>query len=130
MDIKFEDLKAKFGNKAKEYANDKQKTQKLVNDAIKKAKKKGPLEEIWDNIQLLFQLVKDWSTGKYTQIPVKSIIAIIIGLLYFVSPVDLIPDFLPGGLIDDAFVLGLIIKQIKTDLDEYKECLEREIEEL
>lgn len=124
MDINFEDLKTKFGKKAKEYANDKKKTQELVDEAMKKAKKKGPLEEIWDNIQLLFRLVKDWSTGRYTQIPLGSIIAIIIGLLYFVSPIDLIPDFLPGGLVDDALVLSLIIKQINSDLEQYKEWLE------
>ena len=128
MDIKFEYLKEKFGKKAKEYANDKKKTQNLVNEAIKKADNKGPLEEIWDNIQLIFQLVKDWSTGKYTQIPIGSIIAIIIGLLYFVSPIDLIPDFIPGGLVDDAFVLSLIIKQIKSDLDMYKIWLERPLD--
>lgn len=124
MRIKFEDLKDKFGKKAKEYANDKEKTQELVNDAINKAKKKGPLVESWDNIQLIFRLVKDWSTGKYTQIPTGSIITIIIGILYFVLLVDLIPDFLPGGLIDDAFVLGLIIKQVRADFDNYKEWIE------
>ena len=51
----------------------------------KKLKKKVPLEEMWDNIQLIFGLVKDWSTGEYTEIPIGSIIVIIIGLLYFVS---------------------------------------------
>jgi len=45
-------------------------------------------------------------------------------LLYFVSPIDFVPDFLPGGLIDDAFVLSLIIRQIKTDLYKYKEWKE------
>jgi len=129
VDIKFEDLKEKFGKKAKEYANDKKKTQNLVNEAIKKAKNKGPLEEIWDNIQLIFQILKDWSTGKYTQIPIGSIVAIIIGLLYFVSPIDLIPDFIPGGLVDDVFVLSLIIKQIKSDLDLYKIWLERSLDD-
>ena len=58
-------------------------------------------------IKLLFGIVGDWATGKYTEIPTGAIIAII-GLLYFVSPIDLIPDFLPRGLIDDAVVLGLM----------------------
>lgn len=124
MDINFEDLKTKFGKKAKNYANDKRKTQRLVRDAMKKAKKTGPFEEIWDKVQLLFGIAKDWSAGEYTEVPTGTIIAIIIGLLYFVSPIDLIPDFLPGGLIDDALVLGLIFKQVNSDLDKYKEWLE------
>lgn len=129
MDINFEDLKTKFGKKAKDYANDKKKTQKLVRDAMKKAKKTGPFEEIWDKVQLLFGIVKDWSSGEYTEVPTGTIIAIIIGLLYFVSPIDLIPDFLPGGIIDDALVLGLIFKQVNNDLDKYKEWLEERLEE-
>lgn len=83
-------------------------------------KKKGPLEEIWDNIQLLFGMVKDWISGEYKEIPVGSIVVIIMGLLYFVSPVDIIPDFIPGGLVDDALVLGLVIKQVKSDIEKYK----------
>lgn len=129
MDINFEDLKTKFGKKAKNYANDKKKTQRLVQDAMKKAKKAGPFEEIWDKVQLLFGIVKDWSSGEYTEVPTGTIIAIIIGLLYFISPIDLIPDFLPGGLIDDALVLGLIFKQVNSDLDKYKEWLEERLEE-
>ncbi|MDW5299524.1 MAG: YkvA family protein [Sedimentibacter sp.] len=124
MDINFDDISKMFGKKAKEYAGDKEKTSKLLRDAAKKAndleKKKGPLEEIWYNIQLLFGMVKDWISGEYKAIPVGSIVVIIIGLLYFVSPVDIIPDFIPGGLVDDALVLGLVIKQVKSDIDKYK----------
>lgn len=89
---------------------------------MKKAKNKGPLEEVWDYLMIIFSLIKDWINGEYREIPNGSIIAIMIGLIYFVSPVDIIPDFIPGiGLLDDAIVLGLIIKQVKADLDKYKE---------
>lgn len=95
----------------------------MVNDAFVKAKKfekkKGPLEEIWDSIQLLFGLIKDWASGDYKDVPIGSIILIIIGILYFVSPIDIVPDFFPGGIIDDAVVLGLVIKQLSSDLDKY-----------
>lgn len=124
MHVDFDEIKNKFGGKAKEYSEDKKKAKKLLDEAIKKANKKGPLEEIWDNLQLLFGIVKDWVSGDYKEVPIGSIIAIIIGLLYFVSPVDIVPDFIPGGLVDDAIVLGLIIKQVKSDLDKYKEWLE------
>lgn len=124
MNINFDEVKEKFGGKAKEYSQDKKKAKKLLDEAVKKANKKGPLEEIRDNLQLLFGIVRDWISGDYKDIPVGSIIAIIIGLLYFVSPVDIIPDFIPGGLIDDAVVLGLVIKQVKSDLDKYKDWLD------
>lgn len=122
MNINLEDIKQRFGGKAKEYAADKKRTQRLLDDAVKKAKakKKGPLEELGENLQLLFGIIRDWASGKYTEVPIGSIVAIIIGLLYFVSPVDLIPEFIPGGLVDDAVVLGLIIKQVSSDLERYK----------
>ena len=43
MEIKWDDVKNKFGKKAKDYANDKNKAQKLVDEAKKKAKKEGAI---------------------------------------------------------------------------------------
>lgn len=124
MQIGLDKATEMFGGKAKEYAKNKKKTRKLVDEALKKASKKGPLEEIWDGVQLLFGIVKDWANGSYTEVPVGSIIAILVGIVYFVSPIDLVPDFIVGvGLLDDAMVLGLVIKQVKSDLDRYEEWL-------
>lgn len=128
MNIEFEDVKARFGEKAKEYANDKDKAKKLVDDAMKKAKrekgKKGPIEEIWEKVQLLFGMVKDWASGEYKEVPKGSIIIILIAILYFVNPFDAIPDVIPvAGFVDDVFVLGLVINQVSSDIEKYKEWL-------
>lgn len=128
MNINFEDVKAKFGDKAKEYANDKNKAKKLVYEAMKKANqekgKKGPIDDVWEKIQLLFGLVKDWATGEYKDVPIKSIVIIIVAILYFLNPIDLIPDAILGiGLADDAFVLGLVFKQVSCDLETYEAWL-------
>jgi len=40
----------------------------------------------------------------------------IIELLYFVSPIDIVPDFLPARFVDDVLVLGLVFKQVGSDL--------------
>lgn len=129
--MQFDESKAKsdlegFKNKAQEYANDPEKTKKLLNDAVKKADNlKGPLEKIWDDLQLMFGIVKDWITGEYKEVPIGSIIAIIAAVLYFVSPIDLIPDLIPvAGFIDDIFVIGLVINQVRADLYKYKEWKE------
>jgi hypothetical protein len=74
MDINFDDIKKRFGKKAKEYSGDKVKTKSLLDDAIKKAKKKGPFEEMWESLQLLFGIVKSWIDGSYTEIPTGSLI--------------------------------------------------------
>ena len=54
--------------------------------------------------------------------PFRSISTAAIGgaLLYFISPIDLIPDFIPIlGFTDDAAVLALCLKLCRDDVLEY-----------
>ena len=39
-----------------------------------------------------------------------------LGLLYLVSPLDVLPDFLPGGFVDDAAVIGFILRKLRGEL--------------
>lgn len=129
MEISLKDIQKKLGKKAREYANDKEKTAKLIIDASNKAErldKSGPMEILYERLQLLFGIVKDWSNGTYKEVPKGSIVIIIIGLIYFLSPIDLISDFIPGGYVDDALVLALVFKQVSSDLEKYKDWKLRE----
>ncbi len=112
----------KYKNRAEEYLNDREKATTLLDSAREKAeKKKGPLHEAWENIQLFFSIFDDWIKGRYKVVPFKSIAMITVGIIYFVIPTDLIPDFIVGlGYGDDAAVLVFIIKQISNDLADYK----------
>jgi len=112
----------RYQKKADEYLNDKEKATKLLDSAKEKAeKRKGPLHDAWENIQLFFSVFEDWIKGRYKKIPVRSIIMITVGIIYFVMPLDLIPDFLIGlGFADDAAVLVFVFKQISNDLEDYK----------
>ena len=115
--------KEKWESRAKEYMDDKGKAKALLKNAKNKAEKSknGPIEEFWDRLQQLFQLFKNWINGSYKEIPAASLFMLIVGLVYFVTPIDIVPDFIAGlGLFDDAAVLGLIIKQLNGDLESYK----------
>jgi uncharacterized membrane protein YkvA (DUF1232 family) len=113
---------SKSKTKASALINDKEKAKEKIEEAFKKANaNKADLQSVWSQFELLLSLVKDYFNGNYKDIPKKSIIAIIAGILYFLSPVDLIPDFILGfGLIDDVFIIGLVIKQVAKDLEKYK----------
>jgi uncharacterized membrane protein YkvA (DUF1232 family) len=119
---KLEEGYKKFESKAKEYIKKPEKTDVLLKDAGKKADDhKGSLSEIWDSLQLLFDLVGAWRRGEYRKIPTRSIVTIIASIIYFVSPIDLIPDFLIGlGIVDDAAVIGFVLKQISVDLESFR----------
>ncbi len=112
----------RYKNRADEYLNDKEKALNLLDSAKEKAeRRKGPLHDAWEKIQLFFSIFEDWIKGRYKVIPFRSIAMITVGLIYFVIPTDLIPDFIVGlGFGDDAAVLVFIIKQISNDLEDYK----------
>ncbi|KDR96735.1 Uncharacterized membrane protein YkvA, DUF1232 family [Peptoclostridium litorale DSM 5388] len=114
---------AKYRRRASQYANDREKSKELLAVAMKKAIKSrnGALEEVWGNLVLLFEMFRDWISGKYNSVPMNSIIMIIGALLYFVAPMDVIPDFIMGmGIVDDAAVISILIKKISSDIEKYK----------
>jgi len=76
---------------------------------------KGFVKKIPD----IFRMVKMWRKGEY---PVKSIDLILplIGLLYVISPIDIIPDFIiVAGVIDDIAVLSLAIPKLIKEVDKF-----------
>ena len=66
-------------------------------------------------------MLKDFFTKKYIEVPVGTITAIAGSLLYVLSPIDIIPDFILGvGYIDDAAIITLCMNFVKSDLEKYK----------
>ena len=66
-------------------------------------------------------MVKDYYSRKYTEVPWHVISSIGAALLYVLSPIDLIPDFIPFiGYIDDAAVIAFCLNQVRSEVDKYK----------
>ncbi len=116
-----EQLKKKE-NVAQDYINNPEKLRDLLEKGTKKASSiKGPLDEFANTLKLLFLLVRDWLNGSYKTIPVGSLLVIVGALIYFLSPIDLIPDFLPIiGLSDDVIVVAVAYRQVKSDIEKYR----------
>lgn len=108
--------------KANEYLKDKKKSSSLLKKAVQKANThQGTLGDTWEKLQLMFGVLKDWISGNYREIPTRSLLMIILGIVYFVSPVDGVFDYIPLlGLADDAAVAGFVISQVSIDLERYK----------
>lgn len=114
---------SRWQKKAIKYINDPTEARRLLNEAVNKASlnRTGPLNDIWDSLQTLFSLIKDWISGDYRGVPFKALLLILAGIVYFVTPIDIIPEFIVGlGLLDDAVILGWIISQIGKELDDYR----------
>ena len=80
------------------------------------------LGRLFEDIKLLFLLIRDYWKGVYRDVSIWSILVFSIGIIYIISPIDIIPDFNLGiGQIDDAVVLFLCLNFLEKDLYKYRE---------
>ena len=91
-------------------------------DEIKKLfKRVKVLAKYCNDLCEIFELLRDRVAGIYMETPWTTIAALTGALIYVLSPIDLILDFIPGiGFLDDAIVIGLAIKLALSDLEKYR----------
>ncbi len=104
-------------------ASDRNRVWRLVQDALAKAyRNRRWLFMVWGDLVVLCRLVAAWSSGEYRSLPWKSLVLALAGILYFLNPIDLSPDVIPGiGFLDDAGMLALVVNSIRNDLRRYLE---------
>ncbi|HEX2786943.1 MAG TPA: YkvA family protein [Ignavibacteria bacterium] len=91
-----------------------------VIDAKEDKVKREKLFKLFDQVKLGMQMMKDFKAKRYTQVPWRTVGLITAALLYFINPLDIIPDILPiFGYTDDAVAFAAIFKSIQTDLKNY-----------
>ena len=81
------------------------------------------LMKVWNDLKLMINLIIDYVKGDYTNVPWNTIAAITGAIIYFVSPIDVIPDFIPVvGYVDDLTVIKFTLDLVSEDLIKYKQC--------
>ena len=98
-----------------------QKLNQLLDRALKKSEgRRGRLAEVWDSLRACLRLLRAYANGSYREIPWDSLVSIVAAVIYFVMPLDMIPDFiLSFGLIDDVALIGWILSTVKSDVDRF-----------
>ena len=77
------------------------------------------------DVPVMCSLLYNYVNKKYTEVPIGSIMAIISALTYFISPVDMIPDAVPGlGYMDAAAVITACLALVHSNLAEYQKWRE------
>jgi uncharacterized membrane protein YkvA (DUF1232 family) len=107
---------------AETYAGDPKRLRKLVEDAVGKINviPRGPFAETWPYLMAMIRVIRDHQQGEYRDLSAPKLLIIIAAIIYFVSPFDVIPDWIPVlGHIDDAFVISLALKSVRADLDTF-----------
>ena len=116
----------KFLQTAEGYIRQPTRLKKLLTDAYAKASEKNDVgtlaHEAWDTLQTMFRLIKASMSGEYTGVPGTTVAAAVAVLIYFLSPIDLIPDFIPVlGLLDDVALVAWFSTTLKGEMDKFHE---------
>lgn len=123
---KMEEINRQTNSRAADYLKDMNKLKNLLKRAENKAKDKeadkGFVQETWESLKTMFELVKAYIKGDYRNIPYGSLLMIVGAILYFVMPLDAIPDAVVAlGFTDDAAVIALTFRKVKKDIDKFVE---------
>lgn len=122
----------KFYEKAKKIIDDKDKVKEVLAKAKKIFKKLSNiplLGRYLNDIAMLCDMISDYIDKSYTVVPIATIICILASIIYLVSPIDLLPDTLPGiGYLDDIGLMGVIIEALSNDINSYREWKTENIE--
>jgi uncharacterized membrane protein YkvA (DUF1232 family) len=111
--------------KAGRYARNSAKLFTLVQEVFRKTNRvdggPGTLAQLRRQAGLLGRMVQAYAKGDYKALPWKSLLLTVAVLLYFVSPIDVIPDFLPLlGFADDIALVLWLFKTLSADIDKFE----------
>ena len=114
----------KIIDQARYILNDRQKLTSTIERAIDKMnllhKNNKSMKELRDQLHILIKMLKSHREGAYKAFSGRTILLLAFALIYFITPTDAIPDFIPAlGFSDDISLLYLIFRRLKTDIDDY-----------
>lgn len=116
----------KAQRKAESIADDPSKVKSLLDKTLEKIKDVGDDNEVLSDfvhsVKTFVRLLSAFIKGDYREVSKTTMVIVLGGLVYFISPLDFIPDFIPiVGYLDDATVIVYIIKRIKNEIDKFEE---------
>lgn len=122
---KIKEAVAQSKTKAEAYLHDAEKTRGLVEEAVRKAYEREPgsviNRDFWSQLKAFIRMLKAYINKEYTIVPWGSIAMVAGTVLYFVTPIDLVLDWIPfAGLVDDTAVLVFVLHRIKVDLEKFQ----------
>lgn len=69
---------------------------------------------------VLGRLAKAYALGRYREVPWRAMLILLAAVIYFLNPLDLIPDLIPVlGLTDDFAVLLWVYNAIGAEVDKF-----------
>ena len=83
---------------------------------------RGRLAKVRDELDTLIRLAGAWASGRYRRVPVSTLMAVLAALVYFLMPLDSVPDFIWAvGFIDDIAVITNVFRLFRKDIQDFRE---------
>lgn len=96
--------------------------QKAMNKAEKDESFQSMAKDAFSSLTSLVALVKAYANGTYRGVSNQNMVLIVAAILYFITPVDIVPDFIPFlGWLDDITIMGWVIKTVGEELTKFQE---------
>lgn len=112
---------AEAKTRAKEMLDDPTALKQLARSAVESGATRSPaFDAVLDDFRTLVRLVVAFARDNYRQIPDEQMVLVVAALHYVAMPIDLLPDTLPGGFLDDAYVVGWAIKAARSEIDAFR----------
>jgi len=111
----------RFTKRAEKGVNDRESLFTVLESARNKANRnRSAFSEGIDALLSFIRLVLAWVRGEYRDISTKTVVMIVAAIIYFVAPIDAVPDFIPWlGFTDDlAFVL-FVLSRVREELEKF-----------
>ena len=117
---KIKEILDKGAEKAKELLADDGKMQHFLDNAEEKLRSLPEVGEGLAYVPVFASMVRAYLAHDYRAIPKNTLVYVVSSLIYFISPLDIIPDTIPViGVSDDAAVLMACAAVIRSDLDDF-----------
>ena len=79
-------------------------------------------------LRLFIRMIRAHINGVYQSFEPMTLLMFAFALVYFITPIDLIPDFVPAlGFTDDIAVVIMIIRRFSTAIRRYRKWEESEL---
>ncbi|OGX86612.1 YkvA family protein [Hymenobacter glacialis] len=98
----------------------------ILNEAADKLAEKGnttnKFRQLFDVALTLVRMVRSFISGQYREISKSTVATGLAVLLYVLSPIDLVPDFIPVvGFLDDLSLIGWFMGRFSTEISRFRD---------
>ena len=79
------------------------------------------LSAVWDDLRTMLRLLIRWADQSYRRVSWTPLLLIVGAVLYFVVPVDVVPDTLGAlGFVDDVTVISTVVERVRHELERFR----------